>query len=1709
MSNPNDSDPTQHYDGPPTLDGEEDFYPLDVVETGPPPPATQSVAPPPAVSVPPPLPPSLRARARQSSAGAVLSPISEEDRLREAATLIQECNAELDTRPDNLRAARLHYELGRVTEGTLHDYRRATTHYRKAHELWPDHVPSIRGARRLLLRSKQHKLALPLFDAEIRLTSDPKQKASLLLAKGRALEDGLRLKNDAREAYQAARELDPASAVILKAMEHAEWDASAWEALAQTYAASANAVHHDPRLRAALMAQRAHIEEAKLGHADAAIETYANALSIDPRSNAALGALKRLHHSHKRYRELLTVIEHEIGLTTTPALRAAAWYRAARVCSERLGDRQAALKCLEQGLADAPEDQLILRDLARLYEEEGQHADLCAILAKQVELTPDPDIRLRTMHRIALISEQRLGDDDSALAWFEATLRQSPTHTPTIVALQALCERRGHWEAIVRVRISEAEATTDLERRSRALAHAAELLEVRLHRANEALKLYERALSARPDNLTAFRALERLYTSEQMHRELVALFQRGVDRASDKQERVTHLSKLAAIYEDALKDAGEAARIYQLLLELEPESTPILHALQRALERAGRYAELVQALDHEIKRTRDKAQRLSLLQRAGDILLDHLGDRDAALLRYRQVLDVERNHSDALAASARALQQAGRFQELLEVYDRQADTMAPSAELSALLISMGDVARDQLGQADRALGYYRRASQVAHTDRAALEASAQRLREHGARKELADALQRLHDISAEPRDKALYAFRAGEVFEEYLGEATRAAALYESAIHADPGLTPARDALERIRAEGGDFRKTGKDGSDERPVSADHVRSLLRAAEVWSDRVKDPKRAAEALEQARAVTPGNLDALLSLEVLYRQTAQHEELAKVYAELAEQLRDPNARAAALWALWVQRAQRGTGEDQQKRALQSMLTLLPSDISVLEALEQHAFNQEDWSALSAVDEHAAEHEPDPIISSSHLTRLGEALEAANDARAIDRYREAISRDAENVGAIHGLMRMAERAGDAALTVEALTHRARTTRSGEAAAKHWLRCAELRLSRLHDESGAVKDLERALERWPADAKAADLVSKLLLAQGQAARLVEILRHAAEAVKAPDQLASLWYRIGMIEHESLRNVANALAALSRATRAKPNDTRTLLVMARLHCQDQQWEEAARLLKLAVVGDADDLVLCEAYALLASIYDEHLQETSRALACLRAAMAIDDKRVDVLSRLASIHLRQQEWSEAGRITRTLLATQLDDTARAKALGQLAQIELQRNQLDAARDAFDQSVALSGSATHAAEEYRKLLTHHGGWERYLKALEAFSERLSPQQRGPALLEMARVQATVLNAPPKALRLLRQAIESGSDTIEIRHTLAGLLSQIGEHAAALKELRDTLVRDVADARTYRWMAMTSVAASDFRGAAHAVAPLCVLGVASPEEERQLHGFETKPAQAPAGALDTTRLTRLGVRLRFAESLPEMLRLLRPAIAKIYPAELHAFGIDERDPRTSEPHPNVRALATRIASIFAVEGFALHTHRLTNKSVVVEIGEQQPMVLVPARLHELPLAQQAYLLARPLGAIACGLESVLKLTPREIEILIAASVRTVDRNYGTGLTSEDLLNDQSKRVGRALARRERKLLEAAIARYQTETTTNFSTWVRATQLSVSRAAALVSGDLPAVVAQLRSEQPSTATQLADVVRSSEAISDLMRFWVSEEALAFSRA
>src|SRR5690606_37393208 len=95
------------------------------------------------------------------------SPWTEERRDQEqkqnAQKLVDLFEAELNKPIEKSRRARLHYEAARLYECPLGDLEAASRHYEQAIKLTRTHVPSVRGARRVLLALKRHKQAVKLF----------------------------------------------------------------------------------------------------------------------------------------------------------------------------------------------------------------------------------------------------------------------------------------------------------------------------------------------------------------------------------------------------------------------------------------------------------------------------------------------------------------------------------------------------------------------------------------------------------------------------------------------------------------------------------------------------------------------------------------------------------------------------------------------------------------------------------------------------------------------------------------------------------------------------------------------------------------------------------------------------------------------------------------------------------------------------------------------------------------------------------------------------------------------------------------------------------------------------------------------------------------------------------------------------------------------------------------------------------------------------------------------------------------------------------------------------------------------------------------------------------------------------------------------------------------------------------------------------------
>ncbi|MBL9102244.1 MAG: tetratricopeptide repeat protein [Myxococcales bacterium] len=1635
--------------------------------------------------------------------------------IRYAQTQIQAWEMELATQPDLFRAARLNYEIARLHEYPLGDLNQASTFYLRAHGLAPEYLPILRGARRVLLAQKNYTRALPLFDAEVRLTADPRRKAALYYAKGSVLADVLRNEPEARVAYAAARELDPGNVSILKALEQIDARTAAWDSLERDYAQIASAVEKDPRYRSALVVRRAHLFEVRQKNPGAAVELLETALDLDPTAPGAFAALKRMHHAQGRWRELIGVLEREAGLISDPDLKAMAYYRIARMHSERLGNRDKAILALERSVAENPRYRLVVEELIRLYGAADRHdaqVKMLELLAAQVEAAPE---RISILYQIGELQEQRLYNEDEAIRWYEGALAIEPTFRPSLRALSKLYTRRKLWEPLIHMLSNEADAAEDGARAAAAHARMAEVFEVHLEQPEQAIDHHARALALHPGLPTSFKALTRLYGDAGRYHELIELLERGIDEAAEEDRRIAYLFRIADLYCDYLREPVQAAHAFRRVLKIDPDHLGAIHALQRCCELAGRFKELVDALEIEASKTLDKPRIVALMYRAAEILDDKLEDREAALARYRRALELDPKYAPALAGLGRLYYRTGRWDDLLSVYERELAITPPGRAAVALLHTMGNLAEDKVGDDSKAIDCYRRAIAIDPKHGPSLHALERLLGERKAFAEMVDVLELELKGLGDAKARALVAYRIGRAYEEHLGDLAKAVVAYHKATEAVPDYRPALDGLSRVRVAQEAWHGVVEDLAQEAATSKEPAlatSALLRAGEIFSEQLAQPERAIAAFERVLERDPSSLSALLALEPLYRQQGLWKSLVDLYLRQSKALADDGARVAALREVAHLYENQAMGDaDQLRAAYTAILQRLPSDPVALAALERIALIARDDQLLTRVDAQLASGDDDAALLGAYYTRLGETLERAGTmASALKAYEMGLAHDADSLGAMYGLVRVATALDDPRALVAAKSRLALAERGGETAANLLVETAKTRLQRLDDAEGATRDLEGALERYPDHVEAADMLYKILLMLDHGTRLVEKLSQAAESARSTERSGALWLRIAELYADELGNLAGGISVLRRVLRDRPQHVPMLMLLADLYNRNQQWGDAAETYGEVVRISSSQDALFAANGQLAAILADHLGDLARARSYLEAALQLRPDDRATLLKLTDIQARLGDGAAAAETARRLLRASTTADERVASIIHLATIEQNMGRRQQALEALLNAVVLEGPDGKAAHKYKSMLADGDDWEPYENAMLKHLQTAAGDDARlcRAYLEIAEVQGGPLGQTQRALRTLEMGISEVKNDVPLRVEYGARLRADGRVAEAIAAYRQLVGLYPAHAEGWRGLVSCYVDRNRMPEAGLALAPLCVLGAASESDMRALTKMTPKPASAAPNSFNPDMLKAACDRNHQAAVAEKLLFAINPSLSKLYLGDLQRFGVNPKEKITARSGNPLRTFVDKIAAIYGIPDYDLYVFRGAGTVCSLEFGAL-PVLLVPATVLRLPEPQQAFVIARALATVQRGLQALSRFKASELMLILAAAARTSAPNYGSNLADGAALDDLQRRIVKAMARKDRQLLNDASAEYAQSAPVDFNAWYADNRISATRAAALIAADLPSCVAVLRQEdQALLYLEGEDLVLNSDVISDLVRYWGSDPAIELRR-
>lgn len=1077
-----------------------------------------------------------------------------------------------------------------------------------------------------------------------------------------------------------------------------------------------------------------------------------------------------------------------------------------------------------RGSAAAPADSLAAHLAARVEDlppSAGDAADWTAAAAacdrEATERGQGREAAL-LLHQAGRIHEERLGDPDGALAFYERAIAVGPGHLPSLQAARRIAARWGYATRECRLLEAEARETPD-PRHAASLDYArARLLAVTLGRPDEARALLAGASVRDPSHLPLLAEHGRLAAAEGRLDELLEDWRRAAEVA-DAPTAAAILCAAAALAEERLGRPDEAADLALAAFRKAP-SDPAARAMAlRHAERLGRAddrAELLAAEGREASSPRAAALAFLELARAEE----ERGRTDRAHAALDEARRAAPDDPAVLAARAREAEAREAWGELAEVLRARVEVhrLTPGtdpAELAGALLRLAEVQEQRLGRPADAAAGYREALAVDPHHRGALAALGRLHARAGEWELLLETFLAERDASDDPREQAQRSFKAGELLEERLDRPASAAGLYEEALRLDPGLLAAARALERLLErlerfpELCDLLRREAEATTE---PAHRVAVLFRLARYREDRLADLDGAADAYRLILEAEPGNGLALRSLAVVQERAGKTAELAVTLEHAAASTRDPREAVALLTRAGEAREASGD-ESGAAAAWERALAADPAHLPALRALGRLCARAGRWEELVDMCRAEAQVLPTPEAAATLLVRVGEILGTRLDrpGEAVSAWREALELSPGHAGALQALARHHRTRGEHAALVEVLAADAATRPLPADRASLLDEAAGIAEHRLGDLPGAVGLYQRVLNADPGFAPAHRALQRLLAAQGQWQDLVAACQLEADHAEGAERAAALW-RLAWIQAERLGDGEEAAAACRAVLEAQPGHPGAALLLDRLGLPADG----------AVRG-----------ALAARLGDPALAAPLWVAAALDRRLAGGDPRPD-LERAVQLdpaepvagpdvegHLRAAERFAD-------LAT-LWEAREAAAGGPLDAAETALRAAEAwedggdearARAAYQRALERAPGTLPALQGLRRLLVRAEDWTAARQALrgEAAASR-DGTAAAAALGQAAELALAQLGDREAAVADLREALARDPGDLALAERLVFLLRDSGS-AADLCELRETRARSQAipSRAAEEWLAAARVAAEQLDDRARALAAL---------------------------------------------------------------------------------------------------------------------------------------------------------------------------------------------------------------------------------------------------------------------------------------------------
>ena len=429
---------------------------------------------------------------------------------------------------------------------------------------------------------------------------------------------------------------------------------------------------------------------------------------------------------------------------------------------------------------------------------------------------------------------------------------------------------------------------------------------------------------------------------------------RVAELTRDPKQRVEAFYRIGKALDERVGDRVAAQERYEMALDLDSTHLPTLAALRQIAIDSTDYDKAARYLDEEQTYTQSARQRARLLVELGKLRQEMLGDEAGAIAAWESAYEVDPENEDAaspLVDHYIAQEQWQKAEPLLDMLVRKA-SKRDRAEQHVLQNKLGQVCA-AMGKDDKALKAYSAALQLDLTDQTTIRGLADvcfRLKDWGAA--LANYQKVLTALGeGEGAARADVYYRLGRIKREQ-GQPKQAINNFEKALAVEPSHPATLEALVALYGELRDWKQVvayRRQILDNVFDADERFRLLNEIADVWNDQDKNPRKAIEALEEAREIQPSNPGLLHKLIALYQATENWSKMIDTLQAIADSEKDPGRKSKFLYTIAQLYRDKEGDQDKAVELFSEALDLNPQYLEAFERINKLLTTKKDWKGL----------------------------------------------------------------------------------------------------------------------------------------------------------------------------------------------------------------------------------------------------------------------------------------------------------------------------------------------------------------------------------------------------------------------------------------------------------------------------------------------------------------------------------------------------------------------------------------------------------------------------------------------------------------------------------------------------------------------------------------------------------------------------------------